>query len=76
MSGRERSMAHKLRMDSRRGGSMNAITSTRESARALMACIPDPHERRAILAALIRERAVAIAIELLTEAAPEQPPQE
>jgi|GEM_PF-3194308 len=49
---------------------MTAAESTRESARALVAALTNPIERRNILAALIRERAVALAIELLDEANP------
>lgn len=47
---------------------MSAFESTRESALALVACVVDPRERRRILSELIRQRAVALAYELLIEA--------
>lgn len=47
---------------------MDAITSAHESAKALVVCLPDPIERRRILSELIRQRASAIAYQLLSEA--------
>lgn len=50
---------------------MNPLESTRESALALTHCLADENERRRILSALIRERATALAFELLKECEPQ-----